>query len=355
MDDTMNIFKPIIAGLFLFISAPACSQRQLTYEFDTTIHFHKPVTFSHLLVADKRSHKEDIGYALTGRFNRKAALVTSNGFDQALSIFSAGIFTHPANLADTLVLVLHDYRLEDNPNGDKLGTFYFRGRFYLGGNDHYKFRMAVDTLIEIKTGGDVTNAIKECSEQAVAAWLIHLGSGPGSTSDQTYSLHQAVHWEELELNKVPIYAARGSFRMGIYYTFEDFLNHTPADTPFLQVDKYVQNKYHKPGFFYKDSHGKKGDRIDSVFAIYNGQNWYQPRGAGWSRLRYEDGHFFRREEFMGIWNSSEVSSAFVSFGLVGAVVGAIVEDNTQHKRGTGIYDARLNPFTGQFNPVRRIY
>ena len=360
----MSAFKPffVVLAVCLFGGITAFSQRELIYTFDTSLHFNPhsaSYLFAHLKVVDNRYNKADIGQVKTGGFNRKGALVTDKPLDQAISEFYDNISIYNRKGKDTLLLTVEDFRIEDRPNGDEIGTFYFRGRFFIGaGGGKYIYLKEVDTIYEVRSGWDVTGKILAGASLKMFEWLTDIGAPKLASRDDLMSPSDAAGMEAREKMQYSIYAAGGNFKKGVYASYEDFLDHKVIDTPFVQQNHFVDNKVNRPYFYYANKRGKKGQRIDSVFAIYNGQSWYQPHKGGWTRLRYENGDFHKKENYRGLAGSQNSAAAMgAMFGLAGVAIAAIAVAADDNSSGTvlGVYDCRLNPVKRKYYPVKRVY
>jgi hypothetical protein len=74
-------------------------------------------------------------------------------------------------------------------------------------------------------------------------------------------------------------------------TVDDFLNQRPSTYDFIQRDNFVDN-INKPFFYYKHEKGKKGQKISSAFAVYNGDRWFKLHDGQGTLMSYRDGDFY---------------------------------------------------------------
>jgi len=159
---------------------------------------------------------------------------------------------------------------------------------------------------------------------------------------------------------LPVYSV-AKYKKGIYRTWQDFLNHQPLDTAFIQKDVFEDN-VNRPKFYFENAKGRKGSKVDSVYAIYTGRDWYRATRDGWKRFYFEKGDFYSKMTRTGLKTSAGAggTAAMVASGLMFGVVGVIVANSIAEANGTKVdkgvcdYHAKLNPDTGKFQPVKRL-
>lgn len=341
----------IILQCLLLLSLSSFAEKFIYFDFEQPPMYKANATFKYIKVIDNRQHRDDLGILRFGAFEKKKAVITKQKFTATLSTFANNVASEAViQRSDTLLIVMYDFMFDEFPAESKIATFYFKAQFFTGGNDKYTLVADMDTIYETKENDAVLLRIPSIVLLKTLDSLA--ASNDNITHDSRYSFTSACNKVTKE-KTFPIYQCNGTFKKGIYYTYEDFLNHQPSDVPFIQHNHYIDNRVNKPTFYYKNEKGKKGATIDSVFAIYNGENWYQPNKQGWSKMEYENGDFYRKQRFPGLRNNSnEVATMSVFGGLIGGLITAAVMEDM---KGTGVFKARLIPTQQVFKPVKRIF
>ena len=345
----------LFAIVGVLLSFQAFAGKQSDFHFDSTLVHRGSSVFHFVHVADQRKHPEDLGI-FRGGFRGKNDVTIRDEFAQSLSKFANNILAGVKySKADTLLLVLYDFTF-DQLSDATIGTFYLKAQLFCGGNNQYFLLKDIDSIYETV---ESVKALKAMPSNILFENIRDIALYKVKATDSTsYTFNEACNKVESEKH-FPVYTCNGEFKKGIYLTYSDFLNQTPSEALFIQKDHYIENKVHKPEFFYQNEKGKRGTRIESVFAIYNGQNWYLPKGDEWVRFRYEEGDFYRKQQFYGIRHVSKdyVGVAAMMFGVVGAVTAAVIAEGAtgSGKQGLGVYEARLQPRTNTYKPVKRLF
>jgi hypothetical protein len=349
--------RTVAALLFLFSYNYVFSgERETIYVFDSAYHQDITVRYRFAKVVDQRPVKDDLGFVKLGAFRKVSQLVTSKPFAEELGAYANSMRKTP-DATDTLLLILHDFQFAMIAKDDLAASFHFRGDFYLGQNGAYKLVQSVDSIYEAGAK-DVANRIQVVGNQKLVEYL---GSASQDNSDAqpVYTMQEAIDRYQKKRSTFPVYTAGGAFKKGIYYTMQDFLHQRAVDTPFKQVDKY-EGAINRPNFYYKRTSGWKGEKIEQAFAIYNGKDWFRPGKHGWRRIKYEHGEFYSRQTSQGITTRKNNTGSVVAAGLLFGVVGAVIADAATHHSfasedtGLCVYEARFEPETGAFLPVKRL-
>ncbi|HRO42808.1 MAG TPA: hypothetical protein PL009_08230 [Flavipsychrobacter sp.] len=336
--------------LLILCSNPLFTSAKNTDDFDfrKTQSIQAKLPFSQVRVIDKRSFKEDLGHIRTGGFNRMVRLRTQEDFNILLERYCNSLPEQKPHNDDTLLLVLHDFMIEDRPNGDELGTFYFRARFYIGSNNRYLFIREIDSIYEIRDAWDVTKRIRQIPSEKIYDYLNALTDIEKPIANPI-SVQEAVNSNDAQKEKFPIYQV-SSFKKGIYSTINDFLANRPLDTPFIKT-VYNAGDVKQIFFHYQNEKEKRGKSINNVFALFDGEHWYHPSENRWLRMRYEHGEFYQYQYFEGKRNQAgDVIAASVFFGAVGGAIAGSGNSNSSKC----LYKARLQPASQEFKPVKRV-
>ncbi len=276
-----------------------------------------------------RIHKEDMGYIRTGAFNAKNLLVPKSGAGPMLQQFIMDMASHATAMKPaTLLLVLRDYKITDRPVSGEMGTFYAR--------------ITVDSFFETAHGWDVTKSVKRLASRKMTAWIKRAAMSAGlpdaSAGRDTAQLLQAFTDTR---SKYPVYMENP--KKGVYYTPEQFLNNTPADTSYVERH-WKADGYETYTFYTRKENGKKGNNLDKTacFAIYNGEKWFKKTSLGVYEMKFRDGDFYFPEKGRGLRTNDDMA---IMFGLLGVLL-----TNPNTKGDGAIYRLRYNPDTygGQF-------
>lgn len=171
---------------------------------------------------------------------------------------------------------------------------------------------------------------------------IKLAAGKAfSPADNGLSSAQLLATFTQEHSKYPVYTETP--KRGIYYTYEEFLANTPADTGFVERHWNTEG-YETYTFYTRKENGKKGNNLDKTecFAVYNGKKWFKKTSMGVYEMKFRDGDFYYPETGRGLRANEDMA---ILFGLAGVLL------TNPHAKGNGaIYRLRYNPVIngGQF-------
>lgn len=334
----------LLAFLFLF---PLSLFAQTDYALEVTDSVTGYCSFNKIEILDARKHKEDLGYLKTGPFNAKTLLVPKAGVEDMFRKFITQMTAAASDVQpNTLLLVLRDYKITDRPVAGEMGTFYARISFYRGTASGYEPLFAVDSFFETGNGWDVTKSIKRLASKKITDWVklaaannIAPGAAGGLTMEQvTNDLDEAR-------KKYKIYSEAP--KKGIYYTQEQFLNNTPAETDFIEK-RWNSDGYISYTFYTKKENGKKGDNLDKMdcFAVYNGEKWFKKTSLGVYEMKYKDNDFYYPEAGRGLRANDGIA---VMFGLAGALL-----TSPNAKTNGAVYRLRYDPETNGGHFVERL-
>lgn len=346
-----NVFKPLILLLLLASAFTDCAAQDI-FQFEAAKHITGKSWFNHIKVIDNRTDKKDIGYTRNGAFNAKHQLVTALPLNEELATFVNDKLDSADKGDGQLLVVLNDFMIEDRPTGDELGTFYLNCYFFSGHDDQYRYAGTIDQITECASKWDVTKKlIKRIQYEVWNIFQSLANDTPLHFSEQIYTEAQARDFMNLEHEAYPIYKTE-IFKKGVYFTMEDFLNHHPCDTPFVErVFQTDGGSSHY--FYYENKKGKKGDKIKKAFAIYNGKDWYTSDVDRAVKMKFEYGNFYTRKYFSGLKADNTTAVMGAMFGVVGAL--ATMGTSAAHDSKNCYYEARLNPAEKKFYPVKRLW
>ncbi|MBS1690063.1 MAG: hypothetical protein JSS96_15140 [Bacteroidetes bacterium] len=318
--------KPCISVTFsvlfsFFFCFTAFAQKEYQFSFDTAAALPKGAMYSHVKVIDERLDKESFG-RMKIKFSIKK-LVTADSFSIELEKFGEHLVRKVNPKADnTLLIVLHQLSVEGNIKG-MVSTIYINADYYLstpyGG---YQLLFTVDKLNEVKTT-DVRRDMNLLFSHLF--YTIANATVAQPKRDSIYTETQAANRIADIKKQFPVYNAN-NYKVGVYYTLEQFLNNTPGDTLFKEDDHFVKIG-NSPHFYYVDKKGWRNGRISEkdFFAVYNGERWFKSTSDGSFGMEKDGDDFYFKAERKSI--NGYTNSPFMTVGYLagGIVVGAIVD------------------------------
>ena len=299
--------------------------------------------YKQLKVLDLRKD-ENIGYIKTGAFNNTAPLVTDKPLPELLSEHFSNLLAADPAKGDDLVFALYDFKIEEPIYGE-IGTFYIDGDFY-GGNgvSGYHFLGSVDSFFEVSSGIDVTTQVINTADLVTTRIMVNYSEMTAKPGDTTiFTKVQIPEKRKNDNLKYPIYKT-GTFKRGIYYGVNDFINHTPIDTPLIGIASAIGDEQHI-SFYYEKPDGRKGEKLDceTFFAIYDGTDWAASNGKYCVKMTYTDGNFYAIQTSAGLQDPH----AGHNFGVIGSAIGA------RHAKHLN-YRSRFDPRKKRFGPFKRL-
>jgi hypothetical protein len=217
-------------------------------------------------------------------------LTTSKPLAEALKDFGRASILPAAKGEDTLLIVLLDFYMFIDPASTEAATFYFRALLFLGRATDYRLLSDVDTFIALR-GYEIVNQVVMASSNIIFDYFkLAAGANSQTLTGESCTVEAAADLlTEMKRNTM-VYDME-KYLPGVYNTVDDFLNQTPAVESFIQKNNFIDDK-NRPYFYYKDGKGKKGEKIASAFAIYNGERWFKRHRGLWTQFTYRDGDFF---------------------------------------------------------------
>jgi hypothetical protein len=347
----------IIAAL---VTGKAFGAYQEIFTLDTVYRIEGSLACNKLRIIDMRKEKSNIGHTWGGTFGSKVVdIVTKTPLPNVITGHFDEMVQGNAGSDEELMIVLYRFSLEVRPDYFELGTFYIDADFYRGKQGSYKLLGKVDSMFEVrvKASKSVKDGLFMVCGHKTNQLLQYYSSLLPPDNVAEHLDRQLVEYRKQEKHKYPIYTA-AKFKRGIYYTVDQFINHTPVDTPFTTVNLITRSGDKQRMYRYLNTKGKKGDRVkeDSFFAIYDGENWSIGIEFYCQPMHLIDGEFYTikpfdakaRRHFYPYWVG--LSTGFIAGAAVGAIGG--IFEGTYYKYE--YYECKFNPALKDFVPVKRV-
>lgn len=253
----------------------------------------------------------------------------------------------------TLLIVVRDFMIEDDPSKTTrgLGTCYARMLFYLGKDGAFTKEKPCEGFFETGNNLDVTNLVLKLASGVLGQWMEEVSNANAYADIAPQSLTNILDGIKNEYSSFPIYQTPP--HKGIYYTLEQFLNNTPADTLFIKKSHHTD--YGTVTYFFTTKDGKKKEKnLDRIacYAVYDGSNWYKKTDRGIYSMDFTDGDFYYNEAGKG---KVVRGVGLGMFGLAGAVTEAMLyTDKDMTGKALVLYKVRLDPFNNSCHFIHRI-
>ena len=349
----------IFSTSLCFNSQTALAKKEVPWLLHPTDSISGAISFRSVRVADMRWNKDNFGMVQIG-FG-KHPIIMKDSLAAALSWMAATI-TQQANTRQEheLLIVVKAMELKngvmDLPN---VSTVYLNIDWYLGNKGQYALVKTTDSLYEFLSARDsyegacfvanylLTESIKEIATAAPVSFSL--------------ALPDLLAREEQARNNFAVYTMPP--QTGIYYTQEQFLNNTPADTNFIH--RHYGGDLALDEFFDQNEKGKRGKNLArTVYAVYNGKKWYRPCAiADFKEMKVTRNNFFYQAILKGIKpdNYQSIAGIGYPYGLIGALattaIAGILQNNQKHKpipMADALYRMRLDPITGKGQKIERL-
>lgn len=354
MSDMCNLLSNVLLTSCLLFSLPALAEHTVIFKFDSVYHITGKSHCNRLRVIDMRENKTELGYYKTGVLNRDAKIVTEYPFDKMLTEYFDAMIKSSNIDNKELLAVLYDFRIEDRPNGDEVGIFHFDADFYMGNNNRYVFIGKADSIYEVSSNYDITRELKKFTPLKVGEILGDFAKRPFRDNSTFYTETNLLRKRYDDNQLFPIYST-SSFKKGIYYTVEDFMNHQPVDTPFVVSEQFNDDGVAVKRFVrFINEKGRKGALLkpETFYAVYDGKKWFISERNYLAAMSFKDGEFNAVRAFRGIRSNKETVAVMgAMFGLVGALASSGFKSRVET---TGYYDAKFDPFCKCFRPYSRV-
>lgn len=287
-----------------------------------------------LRVIDMRQNKEQIGAMSFRSIDKMEIKLTAEGpLPGMISRYFDSISQKHKGEYE-LLLVMHDFWIMKKLNDMDFGHFYFSGDFYIGKDGRYTMLDSVSELYELNASKHLIEKLMITARHAMFQFFNTYATTPVDARSFTLSEDDARNRRERIKDQYPVYA--GNFKKGIYYTVDQFLANTPADTAIVVNEDYIDERRRLYYYYHKNEKGKAGKKIhvEEFFAIYDGKRWHAGGEHGKKKMLFENGAFiavrsglgivtpYRRSQTQSIGMAS-MQSGMMGGGLLGGVIGAV--------------------------------
>jgi len=290
-------------------------------------------SFSKVQVVDKRNNKANAGYIKTGAFNSRNELIPEGGMEKMMEQFITQT-TQQAKQKDanTLLVIVRNYKITDRQVAGEIGTFYTRLHFYLGDGNKFMPVLNVDSFSQVSSGWDVTTIVQNLAAKNMSLWISKVAHNHFTLDEsKAVTMEEIEHNISIEHQQYKVYNEAPKY--GIYFTAQDFLANNPSDTGFMKRD-FATETTHNYVFNLTKPNGKKGENLDNVsfFALFDGKKWYKKTSIGIVEMQFSNREFYFPESGKGIRANEDMMMAF---GLIGVALSG--------KNGNVVYNMRYNP------------
>lgn len=356
-------FRLVLSIIFSALSClgqTASAKKEVPWLLQPTDSISGAISFRSVRVEDMRWNKNNFGTIQIG-FGKRA-VVMADSLPEALTHMTASITQRATTRQDYELLIV--VRAMELKNGvldlPIVSTVYLNIDWYLGDKGHYTLVKKTDSLYEFLLPSSryegacyVANYLLTESIKEIAA-----SAAPASFS---LTLPDLQAKEEQSRSKAAVYSMPP--QTGIYYTREQFLSNTPADTTFIH--KHYGGDLALDEFFDRNEKGKRGKNLaGTVYAIYNGKKWYRPcTNSDFKEMKIIGNDFFYVTILKGIRpdNYQPIAGIGYSYGIIGALattaVAGILQENQKSKplpMADALYRMRLDPVTGTGQRIERL-
>jgi hypothetical protein len=255
--------------------------------------------------------------------------------------------------SNEVLIVLHKFIIgETRPNTSDWhchGWFSIDADIFIGKEGSYRLAGRTDSTFSYSitnylrsTYTSIGPGIIKMVTAKTEEMLIKYGNTPYPEMGQQYDFTAAGEMRKKQKEIYPIYSAK-QFKKGIYYTIDQFLQHTPGDTNFISAKKFsgkisTDSAHYVTSYNYVGQPGKPGKEVQDYFAIYDGNLWI---ASGNKTMKYEQGEFLMERHFWALRNNTP-SITSINFQT----------EPPKQKRGAKSYSEH---FTARFDLVTRTF
>jgi len=292
-------------------------------------------------------------------------MVTEESFGNSIASFGIHLLRKTGiSNTKTLLIILHQFDVQDHMKGDVV-SIYINAEYYLNSGDNkYKLLFVIDDFNESKTRNikaEINRMFYSYFDSASSQNFLE------NNESKLYTEQEAGNRIETLKRQYPVYNT-DNYKVGVYYTLEQFLNNNPGDTLFREDDHYVKIG-DSPKFYYVDKRGWRNGRISEkdFFAVYNGKRWFKSTADGSFGMDKINGDFYFKGQKKGLSGDYNSNTYVVAGGggiigtiIVAAVTAAVVnaaESNIKHKEPKKekiFYLFKIDPINKVFIPAKRL-
>ncbi len=311
-------------------------------------------------VIDTRKNKANISHNGAGR----KKLVTKDSLSVELRQFAQTMIQNADSFGEyELLILLHDLELTSLiPAVSMVNSVHIQMSSYVGKDGRYQPVLALDSLYEMPA--QKLNALIDTALLFISDFIEEAATTDIAKSENTLTLSQILSIEEEAKQYILPYTQPP--KKGVYYTFEQFKNNTPADTAVYFSRRSHDGRYYYK-FFLNSLKGK--DRKDladtTVFAVSDGKIWCKRAyTTDFEEMKLMDGDFYYNEVLYGLSlqdHSAVAYSVGANFGAIGGAIGGAVaqglnnrEVNKPRKYDAAIFRMKLDPVTGNGKKQKRL-
>lgn len=341
-----RLMKQLFFYVLVFITSSAFAQKPEYLHFKPQ---HIQVTnsiFSNIEIIDTRFDTVYMGFVHKGALNRKAPIELAQSLKNEVLQFADTLIANASKESNTVLINIRNFFLSERTGGmSETGTFVFKAGCYLKNNDVYDLMFATDIIITLYSNWDVTKKLETTANEQLALLIKRAAIfNKDSATKTAYSFNDIEHIDTKEKESIPVYNVELP-QKGLYASFEAFKNNGPTDTSFIEE---FHKKSNVPVFYTVDADNKKGKAIatKNYYAICDGQQLYFATNYGVYPAIKKNYDFYFIGKGKETANASVVSTAYLTFGLLGGLVASIPANVT--------FEYKIDFTTGKFLPVKKI-
>ena len=311
-------------------------------------------SFTTVRTIDLRADQSNIGISTIGL--RRLQLVTADSLSLVVDRLATDFIQKATTKKNQeLVILLYDLTIYDRiPLAQKVSNIHLNMECYLGSDGNYTKVVAVDTLYEfyVQPIAGLLYATSYLITQNIRAAAV-----TDAENDAPYKTLPQILAGKMELRQqMPAYTQPP--KRGVYYTYEQFKNNTPADTAVF-AHHYLADGFHYYKFYLNSLSGK--DRINladtPVYAISKNDKWYRPAPTkDFHEMIRTDGDYYYYAFADGLFIQDYGGGIYVAASPVG-IIGSLVamgitqglQEREKHKPrryAEAIFYMKLDPRTG---------
>jgi hypothetical protein len=345
-------YKTLLRSVFIFLLTAAAlsahADKVYVYHFDTFRTLKSDVYYDKIKVIDNRPDKSTIGYVRKEFNDKKVDLVTETELAVDFQEYISWLIKGQAKTDKELLLVVNDFKGEDQPNASECATFYVRIDGFAADGNSYKYIGTVDSLYE-DVGGNASRLMRPLMNVKLLNIITRfVATNPASLDNvPAITLEQAENRAGEFKKDKPIYHT--VHKEGLYKSYAQFLNSKPEPGG-INVETYtLANGAANTYAYMKKENGRKGEKVDpkSFFAAYSKDTWYISDGNSFTKMPYENNEFYGYLRMKGVYDRTKEMTML--FGLVGALVSQALPNEAW-----GLYKARLDAEHKCLIPVKRV-
>jgi hypothetical protein len=353
----------LVALVLLAVPASLFAKKDPIVTITATDTIKGDVSFNTVQVIDLRKDKSNIGKL--NQYMGKRVILTKDSLPANLQQLVHTMLSSATSLsARDLLVVVHDLQLQDFVREQPMiSTLQLNIDFYLGENGAYMPVPGLDSLYEMHKGKRALDFITAACGYIITEKIKEIAAIPTPAVTEPKTIAAILSFEEDTKRNIPIYHEPA--KDGVYYTYGQFKNNTPAETS-VHHERYFAGDAHVDRFYLSSAEKKKEKDLaySNCFAIYFEGKWYKRYTENTFReMKLIDGDFYYYDILKGlkIEDYSSVAAAGMPFGLIGALAAtgvALAFQEGQRGKPREYHDAlfrmKIVPETGAGRKLERI-